>query len=329
MGAATTRTLRWGILSPARIVQELLPAFREAARAEVTAVASRERDRAEAFAGAEGIPTAYGSYDELLSDPAIDCVYIPLPNGLHGEWTRAALQRGKHVLCEKPLTPSATEARDLFALAGDRDLRLMEAFMYRHHPKTKQLRELVRSGDLGDLRVLRMWFHFQVADPANDIRYMPQLAGGALRDVGCYCVSLANFILGEDPESVSAVARYADTGVDEVFAGSLKYRSGAVAQFDCGMASTLSTGVEALCSRGIARVASPWYAHQEPLSIELETDEGRRILPAPGDDVYQLEIENICAAVLGEGQPEISAEETLRNLTTIERLLAAAKRDEL
>jgi predicted dehydrogenase len=327
MSATATRTLRWGILSPARIVEELLPGFRDAVRAEVTAVASRERDRAESFATAHGIPVAYGSYEELIADPAIDCVYIPLPNGLHAEWTRAALEHGKHVLCEKPMTPSSEEARELFALARERDLVLMEAFMYRHHPKTKRLRELVRGGELGEPRVLRMWFHFQVADPANDIRYAPELAGGALRDVGCYCVSLANFIFGEEPESVSASARWAETGVDEVLAGNLKYASGALVQFDCGMASTLSTGVEVLCSRGIARVGSPWYAHLEPQSIDLETEEGRRTVPTPGEDVYRLEIENICAAVLGDGAPEITAEETVRNLATIERLLAAAESD--
>ncbi|HEY4427968.1 MAG TPA: Gfo/Idh/MocA family oxidoreductase [Solirubrobacteraceae bacterium] len=328
MSATATRTLRWGILSPARIVEELMPAFRDAEVAEVAAVASRELSRAESFAAAHAIPTAYGSYEELLGDPGIDCVYIPLPNALHAEWTRAALESGKHVLCEKPMTPSTKEARALFALARERGLQLMEAFMYRHHPKTKQLRDILRSGELGELRVLRMWFHFQVDDPASDIRYVPELAGGALRDVGCYCVSLANFIFGEEPDSVSAIARYSDSGVDEVFAGNLRYGSGGLAHFDCGMASTLSTGVEALCSRGTARVATPWYAHLEPTSIELETPDGRRIVPTPGHGVYQLEIENICAAVLGEGVPEISAEETLQNLTTIERLLAAAIPDQ-
>ncbi len=328
MSATATRTLRWGILSPARIVEELLPAFRSADGAEVTAVASRDLSRAESFAAAHEIPAAYGSYGELLTDPGIDCVYIPLPNGLHGEWTRAALEHGKHVLCEKPMTPSTKEARSLFALASDRGLQLMEAFMYRHHPKTKQLRAILRSGELGELRVLRMWFHFQVEDPGSDIRYAPELAGGALRDVGCYCVSLANYIFGEEPASVSAMARYSESGVDEMFAGSLKYGSGALAIFDCGMASTLSTGVEALCSGGTARVSTPWYAHLKPLSIELDTGEVRTKVRTPGNGSYQLEIENMCAAVLGDGAPEIAPEETLRNLTTIERLLAAARTDQ-
>ncbi len=173
MSGSPKTPLRWGILSTAAIVEELLPGFHASELTDLSAIASRDASRAREFADANGIPSSYGSYEELLADDGIDCVYIPLPNSLHREWTRAALESGKHVLCEKPLTPTSQEAAGLFDLAEQRGLVLMEAFMYRHHPKTKRLRELVAAGDIGEPRVARMWFHFQVEEPAVDIRYDP------------------------------------------------------------------------------------------------------------------------------------------------------------
>jgi predicted dehydrogenase len=201
----------------------------------------------------------------------------------------------------------------------------MEAFMYRHHPKTRALREIAASGRIGEPRVLRTKFHFTVADPASDIRYDAELAGGALRDVGCYCVSLSNYLAGSAPEELGASARIADSGVDEVFSATMSYPSGLLAVFDCGMVSPLDVGVELLGTEGRAVVEMPWYAHLEPLSVAIEGAEGSSVEQAPGGNAYQLELENFCAAVRGEGDPEIPREETTRNLETIERLLSAAK----
>jgi predicted dehydrogenase len=319
-----TGPLRWGILSTARIVEELLPGFAASESAELLAVASRDAARAESFAGEAGIPRSYGSYAELLADEEIDCVYVPLPNGMHAEWTRAALAAGKHVLCEKPLTPTAEEARALFEAAEESGLVLMEAFMYRHHPKTRALREIAGSGRVGEPRVLRTKFHFTVEDPATDIRYDAELSGGALRDVGCYCVSLSNYLAGSAPEEIGASARMADSGVDETFSATMRYPSGLLAVFDCGMASPLDVGVELLGTEGRAVIEMPWYAHREPLSITVVDADGESVEPALGGNAYQLEIENFCAAVRGDESAEISREETLRNLETIERLLAVA-----
>lgn len=316
--------LRWGIISTARINEELLPGFAATDHAELVAVASRDRGRAEAYAAARGIPVAYGSYDELLEDDSVDCVYVSLPNSLHAEWTGAAIRAGKQVLCEKPLTPTAAEARELFELAERHGVLLMEAFMYRHHPKTKLLREIVQRGDLGEPRALRMRFHFQVADPESDIRYDPELAGGALRDVGCYCVSLANYIAGSAPDDLGATARPAASGVDETFAATLRYGGGMLAVFDCGMSTPLDMGAEILGTAGRAVVETPWYPHLEPLSVAVETAEASSVEAAPGSNAYQLQIENFCMAVRGDAAPEISSEETVRNLETIERLLGAA-----
>ena len=320
-------SLSWGIVSTADILGEMLPAFAESDAAELRAIASRDQSRAEAFAGEHGIPTASGSYRALLEDDSIECVYIPLPNSLHGEWARAAIEAGKHVLCEKPLTPTAEEAQSLFELAEERGVVLMEAFMFRHHPKTRKLREICRSGELGELRVVRSKFHFKTAEPATDIRYDPELAGGALRDVGCYCVSMATYLAGAAPDSVAATARMSESGIDEQFSASLGFGNELLAVFDCGMYGPLDVGVEVLGTEGRAVVSMPWYAHLEPLSIEVERGGETTIVPTPGPNAYRLEIDNVCAAARGEAAPEISAEETLRNLTTIERLLEVAERE--
>jgi predicted dehydrogenase len=318
--------VRWGIVSTAAILGEMLPAFAESDAAELAAIASRDQARADAFAAENGIPTAYGSYEALLADDSIECVYIALPNSLHGEWVRAAIDAGKHILCEKPLTPSAEEARSLFDLAEERGVVLIEAFMYRHHPKTRKLREICGGGEIGEPRVLRMKFHFKTAEPATDIRYDPELAGGALRDVGCYCVSMAAYLGGGAPDHLTAIARMSESGVDEQFSAALGYDNDLLAVFDCGMYSPSDVGVEVLGTDGRAIVAMPWYAHLEPLSIEVERGGQTTTVPTPGPNAYRLEIDNVCAAARGEAEPEISAEETVTNLTTIERLLEVAQR---
>ena len=321
------RPLRWGVLSTARILEELRPGFADAPDAELRAIASRDRERARAYADGHGIEVAYGSYDELLGNSEIDCVYVPLPNSLHGEWVEAALRAGKHVLCEKPLTPTAAEAEALFDLAAENDLLLMEAFMYRHHPKTRALKDLLAGGEIGRPVVVRMRFHFQVEDPSTDIRYRPEMAGGALRDVGCYCVSLANHLADAAPVEIGAAARFAASGVDEVLAATMRYGSDLLAVFDCGMTSPLEVGVEVLAERGSAIVPMPWYAHLEPLSVQVRSASRARSIETPGGNAYRLEIENFCAAVRGDRAPEIPRQETVRNLETIERILAVAKTD--
>jgi D-xylose 1-dehydrogenase (NADP+, D-xylono-1,5-lactone-forming) len=318
--------LNWGILSTSRINSEVMPGLQRSARNTVLAVASRDRDRAESFAKTYGLPVAYGSYEELLADPLIQCVYISLPNGLHGQWTTAALEAGKHVLCEKPLTPSEDEARALYELATRRGLVLAEAFMYRHHPKAIKLRQLVTSGALGEVRTIRCSFYFTVDDPASDIRYDAELAGGSLLDVGSYCVSLANYLEGDQPAEVSGTARYAQSGVPEQFYGTMMFRSGAVAIFDCGMNAPLSIGASVLGSAGEAVVEVPWYPHLPPPTIDVRYADGRaEQIDASGDNAYFLETEDFAAVVRGEKSPEVPAAETLRNLRTLERLKSSAE----
>jgi len=317
--------VHWGVISTAAINDLVLPGFARSERANLAAVASRSEERARAYAAEHEIPQGYGSYDELLADSRIEAVYISLPNGLHGEWTRKALEAGKHVLCEKPLTPDAAEARELFALADERSLLLMEAFMYRHHPQTHMAFDLIRGGEIGKPLIVRSWFHFEVEDPSRDVRYQPEQFGGALRDVGCYCVSFSNYLLGEGPAEVAAVAHMADSGVDQRFSGSMAYPNGALATFDCSIQAPLHIGLTVLGTRGALHIPTPWYPHEPPQRIALHRGDATQQVAAEGEDSYFLEVENFTAAVLGETEPEVSAQETVRNLETIDRLIAAAR----
>ena len=326
-GPAADGRLNWGILSTARITDEVMPGLQRSARNVVLAVASRDKKRAESFAETFGLPAAFGSYEEMLADPRIQCVYLPLPNSLHGHWTRAALEAGKNVLCEKPLTPTEDEARALYELAVRRGLVLAEAFMYRHHPKARKLRQLVASGALGQVRTIRCSFNFMVDDPASDIRYDAGLAGGSLLDVGSYCVSLASYLEDDQPAQVSGTARYAPSGVPEQFYGTMTFRSGAVAIFDCAMNAPLSIRASVLGSAGEAVVEVPWYPHHPPPTIDVTYADGRsEQIDASGENAYFLETEDFAAVVCGQKSLEVPPAETLRNLRTLERLSISANK---
>jgi D-xylose 1-dehydrogenase (NADP+, D-xylono-1,5-lactone-forming) len=325
MSAAINRPLRWGILSPARIADDVLPGLLSSTRNQPVGVASRDPQRAKSFAKRFGLDRMYASYQSLLEDPDIDCVYIPLPNSLHGEWVRQAINNGKHVLCEKPLVTTAAEAQELFALADSQGVHLAEAFMFRHHPKTHALRDLVQSGALGAIHTVRSSFNFMTEAPEDDIRFRSELGGGALRDVGSYCVSLSNLLLGEAPVEVQAASVPSPLGVAERFYGTMRYTDGAVAQFDCSMRSPLSVHVSVLGEKAEAIVAMPWYAHKAPHSIQLKVYGGdETVIAVPDANAYFLETEAFAATVRGERTPEIPGTETVRNLKTMERLAAKA-----
>jgi D-xylose 1-dehydrogenase (NADP+, D-xylono-1,5-lactone-forming) len=318
------RPVRWGILSTARINDEVVPQIDASPEAELVAVASRDPGRAEAYARARGIPVAYGSYEELLADGEIDCVYISVPNHLHVPLSAEALRAGKHVLCEKPLAASAGEAAWLFEVARSADRLLMEAFMYRHHDKTRRLVELVREGGLGEIVAVRASFHFLAEDQRNDIRFRPELSGGSLRDVGCYCTSVVLLVMDEEPVSVGGEGRLAPTGADEAFAGVMRFSSGALGVVDCSMVSELDVGVSVLGTGGRAEIAMPWYAHLAPHAVRVKTAAGWDEMPTSSDNAYRLEIENFCAAVRGQAPQTVSAEETVRNLSVMDQLAEAA-----
>ena len=311
----------WGLLSTARINDALLRGIAAVPDARALAVASRDSARARAYAQTKGIERAYGSYDELLADPDVEVVYVSLPNGLHVEWSSRALEAGKHVLCEKPLSRSAAEVEQLFDLAQARGRHLSEAFMYRHHPQTKRLKELVDAGAIGELRIVRGSFSFP-CDPA-DPRMLAGIEGGGLMDVGCYPVSMARYLAGE-PERVSAEQLLGGDGVDVVMAGVLRFADGVIAHFDCGLAMPHRRAVEVVGSSGVLRIANPW--HPEPDGIDLWQNDAAvpEVISTSAADSYALEVADLSAAVRGERQPLLGRADALGQARTIEALYASA-----
>ena len=315
---------RWGILSTARINESVLPAFGHLENATVCAVASRDLQRASKYAEVHNIAESYGSYQELLDSSEIDCIYVSLPNSLHAAWVERALRAGKNVLCEKPLAPTESEANRLFDIAEENNVLLMEAFMYRHHPQTHEVRRLVLDGVVGQPQLVRLSFNFKTEDPLTDVRYRKDLAGGALLDVGCYCVNFCTYLFDSVPIQVSGWARMAPGGIDEGFCGQMHFDNGVFAIFDCSIYTPLDIGITVLGDEGHLHVPTPWYPHQPPRHILIESKGEKRTVDFQGEDSYQLEISNFSAAVIGEAMPLITREETTRNIATIERLAAAA-----
>jgi xylose dehydrogenase (NAD/NADP) len=312
---------RWGFLSTARINDALLGGIAAVPDAQALAVGSRDAIRAQEYARANGIERSYGGYDELLADPDVEIVYVSLPNGMHVEWSRRALEAGKHVLCEKPLSRSVAEVEQLFDLAAEHGLHLSEAFMYRHHPQTKRLKQLVDDGAIGSLRLIRGTFSFNCAP--GDPRLLAGMEGGGLMDVGCYPVSMSRYLAGE-PERVSAEQQLGGDGVDVVLAGVLRFPGGVIAHFDSGLAMPHRREIEVVGSTGVLRVANPW--HPEPDGIELwrDGDEGPELIPMAAADSYALEVADLGEAIRGEHEPLLGRADALGQARTIAALYAAA-----
>ena len=230
----TAATLRWGVLGTANIGRAVNPAIHASHNGTLVSIASRDAGKARTYAEKWSIPRYHASYMALLKDPEIDAVYIPLPNGLHKEWTIHAAEHGKHVLCEKPLALTAADCREMQRAADLHGVRLMEAFMYRFHPRTEQVIARAHSGALGAVRAIRSAFTFRLTNPTN-VRLDETLGGGALFDVGCYCVSISRTIAHAEPVDVQAWATWTDRGVDEQLAGSMRFADGLVAHFDCAL----------------------------------------------------------------------------------------------
>jgi xylose dehydrogenase (NAD/NADP) len=314
--------VRIGILSTAHINRLVLPGAAKSDRVEVTAVASRDGERARAYAAEKGIECAYSSYDELLADPDVDAVYIPLPNSMHVEWSIRALEAGKHVLCEKPLTRRPEEVERVFDVAEREGRLLMEAFMWRHNPQTKRLVELVEDGAIGELRLVRAVFRFPLTELAN-VRLRADLDGGSLMDVGCYCVSAARLLAGE-PERVAAVQVHARSGVDARFAGTMVHPADVVSSFDSALDLPHRSELEAVGSDGSISVSDPWHARAP--GIELRRgDEVERIAIEPADS-YQLELDNLADAIEGRGEPLLGRDDALGQASAIAALYEAAER---
>jgi predicted dehydrogenase len=312
--------MRLGILSTARINRHVLPAARESDGVEVVAVASRDAARAEAYAREHGIPQAHGSYEALLADPEVDAVYIPLPNALHVEWSVRSLEAGKHVLCEKPLSRHPAEVERAFDTAEREGRILMEAFMYRHHPQTRRLAELVAGGAIGELRLIRSAFSFSLTELAN-VRLSADLDGGSLMDVGCYCVSGARLLAGE-PELVSAAETRAGFGVDVRFAAWMRHPHGVLAHFDSALDLPGRSALEVAGSDGSLFAADPWHVRRP--GLELRRGDEDEAIEVPAANSYRLELENLAAAISGEAEPLLGRDDALGQARALDALLRSA-----
>ena len=306
---------RWGLLSTARINAAVIPGLKESEESELVAVASRTEECAAEYAHEWGIPRAHGSYEALLEDPDVEAVYISLPNGLHVEWSVRALEVGKHVLCEKPMARHPAEVERAFDAADRADRLLMEAFMWRHHPQTARLLELVRGGAIGELRFIRGTFTFTLVD--DEARLDPALAGGSLMDVGCYCVSGSRLLAGE-PETAMATQVLGETGVDLRVAGTLVFPGDVLAQLDCAYDLPSRQGLEVVGSEGTLRVPTPWGA-DEPGIVLQRGDDVERVAIASADR-YRLQSDNFSRAIRGLEPPLLGREDALGQARTIDAL---------
>jgi len=281
----------------------LIPAITSSHNGRLVSIASRDPARAEQMAAQHSIPRCAQSYEALLEDPEVDAVYIPLVNSLHKEWTLRALAAGKHVLCEKPLAMNALEAEEMAAAAAGSGRRLMEAFMYRFHPRTRQYVEGLR-GEASPLHV-QASFGFPLNDSSN-YRLVKDLGGGALMDVGCYTASAARWILGE-PDTVLAEGRTGDTGVDLTVSALLHFKAGATASLWCSFESAEEQGLTAVTPKGTFALTTPFTAWRDP------------------DDPYQLMVESFADSVIGGKQVAIPLEESVANMRLIDRIREAAR----
>ncbi|HZL46245.1 MAG TPA: Gfo/Idh/MocA family oxidoreductase [Opitutaceae bacterium] len=331
-----TRKIRWGVLGYARIAREALaPAIQRAANSHLHAVASRDPAKLVDARQRFGVSRTYSSYDELLRDPEVDAVYLPLPNALHCAWTIQAAEHGKHVLCEKPLALNAAEGRDMVAACASHGVTLMEAFMYRYTERTRQVQAVLRSGVLGEIKFIHSTFRFLLTNPAS-IKLQPELGGGALYDVGCYPVNFIGWVADEAarspagggsagaarPESV-AVECVRTGGVDTIFSALLRYPTGLLAALHCGFNAHLRVCSDITGTRGVLEIPDTFLDNAGALT--LITGNERREIPAAASDRYRLEVEDFADAVLQQRAPQFGLAETLRNLELIDRLLAAGR----
>jgi xylose dehydrogenase (NAD/NADP) len=318
------KKLNWGLLSTARINRALIKPLKASKRTRLLAVASRSQSWADAYAHEWNIPRAHGSYEALLNDPEIDVIYISLPNHLHAEWTIKALRAGKHVLCEKPFALSLQEVDAMIAAAKESSRVLAEAFMYRHHPQTQMVKESVESGSIGSLQLIKGSFSFRLEGP-DDIRNFKNMGGGSIWDVGCYPISYARMIIGEEPLEAFGWQVQGPGGSDEAFIGQIKFPKGILFQFDCSFVTPLRWSMEIIGSKGSLYVPNPFKpgTSSKVINRQMDAEESVKI---KGAELYQGEVEDMCDAILHKKPSRVSLEDSRGNIATILTLIDSAEK---
>jgi D-xylose 1-dehydrogenase (NADP+, D-xylono-1,5-lactone-forming) len=318
--------LRWGIIGPGRIAPRIVRALSQSERGELVAVASRDPARAKAFADRFGVEQSFGSYEAFLEASDVDVVYVSLPNHLHAAWTIRALEAGKHVLCEKPLALRVEEVDAVIAASQRAGRVAAEGFMYLHHPQTIRAMELAHTGALGQLQLVNGSFSFFLTYP-NDPRVEPTMGGGSLWDVGCYPVSFSRSIAGQEPESLSAYARFDDQGVDRTFIGQLQFASGLLAQFDSGFAAQDRERMEIVGSDATLVLDAPFLPEPDgpPPSVTMWRGRAPSPVEVPSVDQYHSEVEDLMSVILGGGEPRLTLASSRGNVATLVALDRAAR----
>lgn len=328
-GRTTVTTIGWGVLSTARIgLHKVVPAIQATDGCEVVAIASRDRGRADAAAEQLGIATAYGSYEELLEAPEVDVVYLPLPNDLHAPWVLRAAAAGKHVLCEKPLAMDAAEAETMAAACEDAGVVLAEAFMYRHHPTWVEALRLVRTGAIGQLQAVQSFFSYHDDDP-DDIRNQLARGGGALRDVGCYCINLSRLLFDAEPERVDAVvARDPVLGIDTTTSALLSFPGGGQSTFTCSTRAEPDQRVHIVGTTGRIDIEIPFNIppdRETRLTLtaggDPPTDPARRTIAFPPSDVYAEQARLVARAVADRTGAPVPVADAIANQRVIDAIL--------
>lgn len=318
-----TKVLNWGLLSTARINRALITPLRASKRNQLVAVASRTQESADKYAREWKIPRAYGTYEAMLADPEIEVIYNPLPNHLHAEWTIRAVEAGKHVLCEKPLALSVEEVDAVQAAARRHGRVVAEAFMYRHHPQTLKVQDLVTDGSLGTIRLIRGSFSF-VLSRGGDIRLDPTKGGGSIWDLGCYPISYARSVLGANPLEVFGWQVTGPTGVDETFVGQMRFADDLLAQFDCSFVVPLRWSIQIVGSEATLNIPSPFKPGPEA-EIYLVREEKTEKIKVKGQELYLGEVEDMADAILLGREPRISLDDSRANVAVIAAFLESAR----
>ncbi|WNR42951.1 Gfo/Idh/MocA family protein [Paenibacillus roseipurpureus] len=320
--------LRWGILGSSMIARiAVIPAIQASETGIVRAVASRSEEKAKQTAEKFEIPFYYGSYEELLADPEIDAVYIPLPNHLHYEWTIRSAQAGKHILCEKPLALNSTQAGKMVAACEEAGVRLSEAFMYRFHPRIERIQEIIRSGEIGEIRAMHGSFTFNNAAKESDIRFHADWGGGGLYDVGCYPLSAARLILGQEPEAVTCHALFSPNhgDVDMMASGLVEFPGGVALTFDCGMWAEFRHTLEILGTKGRIVLPQAFLAGDTAHNFLVITGKEQREEQPDPCNPYLLEVDDFARNVAKLQTPRFPPQDAILNMRLLEACLRSAR----
>jgi predicted dehydrogenase len=324
----TDEKIRWGVLGAARIAHDyVIPAINLSANGRVTAIASRSESKLSQFSKEFGIEDTFLTYEDMLDSADIDAVYIPLPNNLHHRWTIEAARRKKHILCEKPAALNVAQCKEMISTCESNGVLFMEGYMYRFHPQFDVLKDEMESGIIGKILHVRSAFWFKLED-LSDIRYQKETGGGALFDLGCYCVSASRLILGSEPSFIEATSKFNEMkDVDEITIGMMKFPGSKFASFDCGFLAPLHSRLYVIGGEGLIEMPEAFEFPQQPRLVVFKNGSvtPTKIIKIEQANAYKLMVEHFADCILHNKSPLYDASDALRNMMTLENILASSR----